>query len=312
MKYNKINNIELPVSEIGFGAWAIGSQDYGKVEEADAFRSLKTFVKGGGNFIDTARVYNRSEERIGKFLKQEKIRDEIVIATKTVELKEIKIRNDIETSLKNLNTDRIDLYYLHWPPEEEDEIDRVLTVFQNLKKEGKIRAIGASIKGPDVNQKTVYLCRKYIKDNRIDALEVVYSILRQKNSEIFKEAQDAGIAIVARTILESGFLTGKYKPGHEFSDHRKRWSEERLYAILEEVENIEEITIKQPLTNITEVALRFVLDNPYITSIIPGAKNAEQVKKNMMGGSLPLLDDDIRNELIERYYDSSDRFNTDK
>jgi aryl-alcohol dehydrogenase-like predicted oxidoreductase len=312
VEFNNINNISLKISRIGFGAWAIGSADYGEVSETDAYSSLEAYIEEGGNFIDTARAYNKSEERIGKFLKKKNLRDKIVIATKSLKLDDKGIREDIETSLRLLKTDWVDLYYLHWPPEEPDDINRVLSVFDAFKQEGKIRAIGASIKGPDVDQSTVDLCREYIKDKRIDALEVIYSIFRQKNSEVFEEAKEAGIAIIARTVLESGFLTGKYKPGDEFSDHRSRWTREKLSSIFKNVKDVEKLTIKPPFNSVAQVAIRFALDNPLITSIIPGARNAEQVKKNMEIRELPALSEDIRDELKKRYYHSYEHFNSDR
>jgi len=164
MQFNKIRNIDTKVSKIGFGAWAMGTGAYGDVSETDAYASLQTYVNEGGNFIDTARSYGKSEGLIGNFLKQKNLRSKIVIASKTAKLDEAVIREEIETSLRELQTDYIDLYYLHNPPDEACVIDQVLTVFDALKKEGKIKAIGASVKGPDVNQKTVDLCRTYIRD----------------------------------------------------------------------------------------------------------------------------------------------------
>jgi aryl-alcohol dehydrogenase-like predicted oxidoreductase len=313
MEFNNIKNINLKVSRMGFGAWAIGSSGYGEVSEADAHKTLESYVEEGGNFIDTARCYGKSEERIGNFLKKNKdLRDKIVIATKTLNNDEKKIKEDIETSLNKLRTDRIDLFYLHLPPEDIDEMDSALTVLQSLKEEGMIMAIGSSVKGPDVDQSTVDLCRKYIRDSRVDALEVAYSIFRQKTSEIFKEAKEAGIAIVARSILESGFLTGKYKPGDEFSDHRSRWSRERLVSIFEDVKELKDLAVKLPFNNITQVAIRFALDNPFITSIIPGARNADQLKKNMEIEYMPELGEDIKEEIKKRFYSSYELFNTDR
>ena len=290
MQYNNIRNIEAKVSKIGFGAWAMGSGSYGDVSEADAYASLHAYVEEGGNFIDTARAYKKSEGLIGNFLARENLRNKIVIASKTAQLDETGIREELETSLRELQTDYIDLYYLHSPPDADSDIDRILTVFDALKKEGKITAIGASVKGADVTQKTVDLCRTYLRDERIDALQVIYSIFRQKNSEMFAEAQEAGVAIVARTILESGFLTGKYTPGHEFTnahDHRHRWSKELLQTILSDVQSIEDLAVKAPFDTVAQIAMRFVLDNPRVTSTIPGAKNVEQMKKNMKLKALP-------------------------
>jgi len=124
-----------------------------------------------------------------------------------------------------------------------------------------------------------------------------------------------GVAIIARTILESGFLTGKYKPGHEFKnahDHRHRWSKELLQTILSDVQSIEDLAVKAPFEDVAQIAMRFVLDNPLVTSTIPGAKNAYQMRKNMKLKALPSLDDDIMAELKRRYSASGERFNADK
>ena len=133
---------------------------------------------------------------------------------------------------------------------------------------------------------------------------------------MFSEAKKAGVSIITRTILESGFLTGKYKPGYEFSNaqgpHRQRWSKEHLESILIDVQDIERLAVNPPFENIAQVAMRFALDNPFVTSIIPGARNAEQVKKNMELKEFPALDTDIMKELKSRYGNSGERFNTDK
>ena len=244
------------------------------------------------------------------------MREKIVIATKTNKLDEDSIRTDVETSLRELKTDYLDLCYLHNPPDELGEIDKILNVFEKLKTEGKIKAIGASVKGVDVSQDTVDLCRVYIQNGRVDALQVIYSVFRQKNAGLFAEAKEAGVAVVARTILESGFLSGKYKPGYEFtnlkSDHRHRWSKELLQSILSDVQYIENLAVKAPFETVAQIAMQFVLDNPLVTSTIPGAKNASQMKKNMNLQTLPSLDDEIMNELINKYANSGERFNADK
>jgi aryl-alcohol dehydrogenase-like predicted oxidoreductase len=194
-------------------------------------------------------------------------------------------------------------------------MNRVLDVFVQLKAEGKIRAIGASVKGPDVTKGTVDLCRQYIRSGKVDALQVIYSIFRQKNAEMFAEAAESDVAIIARTILESGFLTGKYRPGHEFSapgDHRGRWSRECLEGVFSDVQSVTELTVHPPFESIAQVAIRFVLDTPRVTAIIPGAKSAEQMQQNMALAGLPPLAAEILAELRLRYADSGERFNTDR
>ena len=110
-------------------------------------------------------------------------------------------------------------------------MQRALDEFEALQREGKIKYIGASIKAADVTPATLQLCHQYIAAGRVNALQVVYSILRQLHTGMFDDAFHNGVAIIARTAMESGFLSGKYKPGHVFKstensiDHRSRWSD---------------------------------------------------------------------------------------
>ena len=123
---------------------------------------------------------------------------------------------------------------------------------EQLKTEGKIRAIGASIKGPNVTQHTADLCRQYINTGKVDVLQLVYSIFRQSNAQVFEQARQAGVGIIARTVLESGFLTGKYNSQSLFSegDHRRRWSAEQLQEFKEASGRIEAKFIKPPFETI--------------------------------------------------------------
>ena len=131
------------LTEIGFGAWAIGGRRYGPVAESDGIKAIHAYVQGGGNFIDTARSYG-SEPLLGQYFAQHGGRDKIFIATKAPSVEPEDIRNDLETSLRELQTDYIDLYYLHRPPEDPDHMNRLLDLYDQLKTEGKIRATGAS------------------------------------------------------------------------------------------------------------------------------------------------------------------------
>ena len=114
---------------------------------------------------------------------------------------------------------------------------------EQLKTEGKIRAIRTSIKGPNVTQHTADLCRQYVYTGKVDVLQLVYSIFRQSNAQIFEQARQAGVGIIARTVLESGFLTGKYNSQSLFleGDHRRRWSAEQLQEFKEATGRIEAI-----------------------------------------------------------------------
>ena len=302
------------ISELGFGAWQIGGIQYGPVPEAEAVEVIHSYIQAGGNFIDTARVYGESEAILGKVLSQGKLREQILLATKTLKGNERDtipaIREELEESLRLLKTEYLDLYYLHQPPNDPAVMNQALDLLESFKKEGKLRAIGASIKGPAVTDATVKLCRQYIDSGRIDAIQLVYSILRQKNAPIFDYARQKGVGIVVRTSIESGFLSEKYRPGQVIAEgHRKRWTPETQSLIFTKVSEMEKYAIQPPYTSMPEVAVRFALDHREVSSVIVGARTAEQMKKNMAIASLPSLLPLIRARLEEEFGGLTESFN---
>jgi aryl-alcohol dehydrogenase-like predicted oxidoreductase len=307
-----LGKTDFQVAEISFGAWQIGGLRYGEVSEDDAHAAIRAYLENGGNFIDTARGYNESERILGDYFQRNGGRDNVFIASKSGAHQASKITAELEISLSRLRTNYLDLYYLHSPPDDRDEMNRVLDIYARLKAQGKIRAIGASIKGPDVTQKTVDLCQQYIQSGQVDVIMIIYSIFRQKNGQVLLEAQQQDVGVVPRTVLESGFLTGKYLPGVEFSgeDHRKRWGEDRLQEILTQVQLLQDWAVEKPYQHLAQVALRFVLDSPGVSSMVVGARTAEQVRQVTAAANLPPLDPALRQRLIAVYRGRSAMFNT--
>ena len=305
----------LMVTEVGFGAWGIGSKHYGSVEETEAADAVRGYLDAGGNFIDTARGYNTSEEIIGKILKERGNRDSVVLASKVWPTDPKAMWDDLHTSLKMLGVDVIDLYYQHMPPDDVDEMNRCLDTMDEMKAQGKIRFVGQSIKSGNVTQATIDLCRQYIGTGRVNAFQLIFSILRQKNREIFQEAQAAGIGIVARTNLESGFLTGKYHKGYQFppgfpdGDHRSRWNGDQLDQILEVVDELKSFAVEAPYESLAQVSLRFALEEPGVSSIIPGAKNPKQARANVAVADMPPLESSIRERMVREYAGKEDLVN---
>jgi aryl-alcohol dehydrogenase-like predicted oxidoreductase len=311
MNMRKLERTGLMVTELGLGTWPLGGQgsnfDYGPMEERQALGVLHAYVERGGNFIDTARVYNESEAVIGKFFAEAKVRDRVILSSKTVAGEKAetvsRIREDCETSLRLLGTDRLDVYFLHFPPEDPDTMSRALDVMDTLKSQGKIRAIGASIKGPNVTEATERLCNTYLEDGRVDVFQLVYSILRQRNLSVIEKAQQRGVGIVVRTSLESGLLTGAYKPGHIFAgkDHRARYDRAKLDFALRTAQEIGQVAVKPPYRALPEAALRFSLEPSGVSTLIFGAEKAAEVGKNLDVLNLPPLDPALVAELKRRY-----------
>jgi aryl-alcohol dehydrogenase-like predicted oxidoreductase len=294
----------VSVSEIGFGAWPIGGSHYGDVPDSDGIQALETYIDAGGNHIDTARMYGKSEMLIGQVLNSI-ARNRIFLASKTIKGDRLdsipQIRGDLEASLRQLKTDYLDLYYLHLPPDDIETMQRALDEFEALRDDGKIKFIGASIKAADVTPATLELCHQYIDTGRVDALQVVYSILRQLHAGMFDHAFEKGVAVIARTAMESGFLSGKYKPGHVFdgkikNDHRNRWSAEKQKKIFAMAEEMKKWAVAAPYQTLAQVAIKFSLAPSQISSLIVGAKNTRQVQKNVDAAVLP----DLRPETVAR------------
>lgn len=304
----------IEVMNLGFGAWAIGGQDYGTVRKEDAFDALDCYFENGGNFIDTAQGYGFSEQLIGEYLLERNAQP--IIATKTHAGSDMESLDEIETrldqSLKKLKRDYVDIYYLHSPSSEVEVIEKSLEIMNDLKSKGKILAVGASIKGVDVTNDTVELSRTYIDTDKVDVIQMVYSILRQKNSNIFQYAYDHNVAIVTRTSLESGFLTGKYGVNTVFdsTDHRCRWNG-RIEDIMMEVETLQGRMLENQWdNNLISLALRFARNPKNITSTIIGAKNRTQMQHLLDSFNKPNLSEPVIAELVESYRNQNERFNT--
>lgn len=302
IKTRRFQKAGIEVSEISLGAWAIGGVRYGEVDEQNAAETIEVFLEAGGNLIDTARMYFDSEERIGNTLEHMRNRADVVIATKTAHGNTVEnvslMRDDLEESLRKLKTDYVDIYQIHHPSDDPDVIDASLQEMIQLKAEGKIRAIGASIKGPNVTQETADLCRRYIDTGVIDALQLIYSIFRQSNAQVFEHAHQAGVGIIARTALESGFLTGKYDGKAKFpkGDHRTRWSSDQLRQFKEASDRIANQFLNPPFDTLPQLAIKFSLAPAEVTTLILGARTAAQVNRNLAAAKLP----DIEPELIGR------------
>ena len=307
----------VEISEIGFGAWPIGGSQYGKTSDKDGIEAIEAYLDAGGNHIDTARLYGKSEMLIGEVLGSGR-RDKIFLASKTAKgdcMETIpEIRKELEETLNLLKTDYLDLYYLHLPPDDEDVMHRAIDEFEALRQEGKIRLVGASIKAVNVTPAIVQLCNQYINSGRVQVIQVVYSILRQLNSKMFENAYNKGVGIIARTALESGFLSGKYKPGHVFKgdikiDHRNRWSSEKQKKIFEIVEEMKSWAIVPPYKNLAQVAIKYSLFPKEISSLIVGARNSNQVKMNVDAASLPNIELGVVEKINQEYSEMAELVN---
>ncbi len=304
MNYRTLGRTGLRVSEVGFGAWAIGGPSklgpveigWGEVDDAASIRAIQAARDAGVTFFDTSDAYGagRSEVLIGKALRSN--RDQVVIATKvgnrtSPEGKWVKdfskpwILEAIEGSLRRLGMDYVDLYQLHSPTDLAGYGDDAFEALEMLKAQGKIRFSGVSV-GPAAHGPWV------IQHTPADTIQVVYNMLeREPEKELLPLAQQRGIGIIARVPLASGFLTGKFKADVAFpaNDHRAgTYTAEKVRRMVAQVAQLSFLTVGKRRT-LAQAALQYCLAHPAVSTVIPGAKTPEQARDNSAASDGVLL-----------------------
>ena len=303
MHYRTLGRTGLRVSEVGFGAWAIGGPSklgelevgWGEVDDAVSLRAIEAAYEAGITFFDTSDAYGagRSETLLGKAFKAK--RDRVVIATKggnrTVDGRWVKdfskawLSRALDASLARLGMDYVDLYQLHSPTATEDYRDEAFEALEALKAQGKIRSYGVSV-GPAAHGPWV------IRNTRADTIQVVYNLLeREPEQELLALAQAQGVGIIARVPLASGFLTGKFTADVTFpaNDHRGRtYTPEKIREIAGQVARLGFLTEGRRKT-LAQAALQYCLAHPAVSTVIPGAKTPEQARANAAASDGVLL-----------------------
>ena len=308
MKYRTLGKTEFSVSEIGFGAWAIGGNQfgnsYGTTKDNESLKAIHRAIELGCNFIDTADVYGHghSEELIGKALADK--RQMVHIATKVggdfyrgptrLNFEPTYMRFAMEKSLTRLNTDYIDLYQLHNPPLHLIQEGDIFDVLYKMKSDGYVRAIGLSIFEPTEGMVA-------IRNDCVDCIQVVYNILnRQAAKDLFPLAHENNIGIIAREPLNNGILTGKFTGDEIFEegDIRYRWTQKYFEHLVEFTSNLKNI-IKTEDRTLSQTALQFVLSQPSISTVIPGMKTTDQVNENFRTMNLKELSEDELKDIVQ-------------
>ncbi len=300
MEYRRLGKSGIRVSEIGFGAWAIGGDAWGPVEDAASIAAMERALELDINFIDTADVYGsgHSETLVAKVLKGR--RDQVIVSTKgglmghhrdpkrePVYDRPEKVVEACEASLRRLETDYIDVYFCHIWWDKHEETEAFMQAFETLKRDGKVRVTG-------VSTDSLPYIQHFNRDGGVDVVQLDYSILNRKaERDILPYLQEHGIGAVIRGPLRMGLLTGKFTPETTFSDNdvRKNWPQEPWYR--ESLDKVERLrALERPDQTPGQLALRFVLNHPAVSVAIPGAKTPEQVEANAAASVRPLLSDD--------------------
>jgi aryl-alcohol dehydrogenase-like predicted oxidoreductase len=321
MKTRPFGRTGRDVSEIGFGAWAIGA-DWGHVEAGDAEAALNAALDAGMTFIDTADVYGdgRSEQLIARVLKA-RGGQRPYVATKagrrlpkqTVEgYSAENLSAWTDRSLKNLEVDTLDLVQLHCPPSDLYDRPEVFERLDRLVEAGKIRNYGVSVEQVDE-------ALKAIAYPGVTSVQIIFNIFRQKPIDHFlAEAKRRQVAVIARVPLASGLLTGKFKADTRFdsSDHRQYNRNGEAFDVGETFSGVDYATGLAAVEKIrplvggdatmAQFALRWILMFDAVTVAIPGAKNVEQARGNAAAADLPALSAETMAEL-KRIYDADIR-----
>src|SRR5215472_508336 len=306
MNYRPLGRTGWKVSDISFGAWAIGGF-WGHVSEPDALATLHRAIDCGVNFIDTADVYGdgRSERLIARLRKERKAKkEEIIVATKagrrlpkqTVEGYNRKnLAGWLEDSLQNLNTDTIDLLQLHCLPTALYDHAEVFSTLDDFVKEGKLRFYGVSVE-------KVEEALKAIAYPNVQSVQIIFNCFRLKPAEeFFARAQEKKVGILARVPLASGMLTGKLRRDSAFpkDDHRNFNRHGEMFDVGETfsgvdydlgLQVVDELHRLVPAgMSMTQFALRWILMFDAVTCAIPGGKRPDQVADNCRTSDLAPL-----------------------
>lgn len=316
MNYRKFGKTGRTVSEVGFGAWAIGGA-WGDVSEADARAALHAALDNGTTFIDTADVYGdgRSEKIIADVMK-ERGGERPFIATKAGRRLDPHVSEGynkqnltafVERSLRNLATDCLDLVQLHCPPTEVFYRPDVFEVMEEMVTAGKIRNYGVSVEKVEEGLKA-------IEYPGVASVQIIYNIFRQRPSGLFfREAKAKNVGVIVRVPLASGLLTGKMTKDTAFAadDHRafnrngEEFDKGETFAgvpfdvALEAVEEIRRL-VPENIT-MAQFALRWILMEDAVGVVIPGAKNAKQAAANAAASDVAPLSPEVIGELRNIY-----------
>ena len=315
MQKRKLGKTGLQVSELGFGAWAIGGTSYGPTDDRESLKALAFAFDQGINFFDTADTYGHghSEQLIGETFKGSLKRCQVIIASKVgwdfyhggskKNFDADYIRFACGESLKRLKTDYIDLYQLHNPKLEMIEEGTVFKVLQELQKAGKIRFWGVSI----------YLAKEgqaVIREGSSQTIQAIYNMIDQRiKHELAPLCEEHEMGLIAREPLYCGLLTGKYTAESQFrkDDHRNRWMRDKYLTDLKKIDRLKSAFSNK--VSLKQAAIEFVLSEKAVSTVIPGMKTVAHVQDHLRAVRDPKLTSEEISQ-IQKLYEEDELFQT--
>ncbi|MCI0507679.1 MAG: aldo/keto reductase [Gammaproteobacteria bacterium] len=275
MKYRQFGKTDMQVSEVGFGAWAIGGKSFGQVEKKDSLAALAKAEELGCNFVDTAAVYGDSEAILGQFLQSR--RNKWYLATKYSGQQQ-GMTATLEEQLRTLKTDYIDFYQIHWAPGKRDH--NLYDELHALKQAGKVRYVGVSLNNI---LEIDYVLEKTFVDGFQAPFSLLdpYPLLRR-----IDKVKKHNVGVIVRSCLHYGFLTGKYNETSTFTDsndQRAQWPQQKIRKTVAMAEQFR--FLEQHAGSITLAAAQYPLSYPEVTTVIMSTKNETQAITNF--GEVP-------------------------
>jgi len=314
MNTRRLGKTALRVSEVGFGAWAIGA-DWGVVDDRESLAAMHAAVDAGVTFFDTADVYGdgRSERLVGQLRRERS--EQIVVATKFGRRVPLDVanytyesfRNWIERSRENLGVAAVDLVQLHCLPWDTYYTPSVFEACDTLVEEGLVHAYGVSVEKVEEGLKA-------IEYPGVATVQIIFNAFRQRPAELFlRQALEHDVGVIARVPLASGLLTGKFGRDTRFGadDHRgfNRHGESfdvgETFAGVDFETGLEAVEELRPLlpagATLAQFALRWILDFEAVSTVIPGAKTPDQARANAGAAGLPRLSDGTHAAVADVY-----------
>jgi aryl-alcohol dehydrogenase-like predicted oxidoreductase len=315
VEYRELGRTGWKVSAISFGAWAIGGT-WGNVKDEESMAALHRALDLGVNFFDTADGYGdgHSEQLLAKLRKERN--EKFHVATKAGRrlnphvaggYNKANLTGFVESSLKNLEVEALDLLQLHCPPTVVYYMPETFDVLDGLVQAGKLRYYGVSVE-------KVEEALKAIEYPNLQTVQIIFNIFRQRPSELFfSEAQKRKVGILARVPLSSGMLTGKMTRESKFEadDHRlfnrqgESFDKGETFSGLDYEVSLQAVDELRPLVpegmSMSQMALRWILMFPAVTCAIPGAKRPAQVEENVKAADQPPLSDEAMNRIRAIY-----------
>ncbi|MEA5026777.1 Aldo-keto reductase YhdN [bioreactor metagenome] len=307
MKYTHLQNANVDVSCLASGTWAIGGQNYGDVNREESIKAIRAMIDNGVNLIDTAPVYGNgyAEQLVGEAL-QNGYREKVLISTKfglagnylKPYKKDASFANamrEVLSSLRNLKTDYIDFYFVHWP-DDNTPIEETMNALNILKKKGAIRYIGLS----NFNKEQVEEAMKYAK---IDVIQPLFSMVDQKNVELMQWCNEQGIDSFTYGSMGAGILTGKYRSKPDFPSNDLRWHfydyyNEPVFSKIQLLLNEMDKIAEKRGVPLSQIALNWSAKQNYVATCLVGASTTAHAIENCESFNWELTDEE--KEMIDK------------